>query len=505
MFKTKLFASICAAASAVTVAATTATLFIAGPAGLDTIHDKSPNEAVASTIEGLFSSASSSASNITNIINTIATNKTATNIGFTINHIEGYDELDGYSGEMELQVDPDSKAASLILDLAIDSLEVEGATVYIDKEEILASIPSLFDGVFRLGLDNLDYDLNYSTIGEYLDLSYSDIEEITGVYEIITDAYSASLPQFDFDSEKFMEGLKDTMSDSFDEAMKNMEVEDLGKKELNGGKYPAYEAQIPVEDLSGMIKDAAIYCVKSPEFQDLFDQAIDYAEDISGTDISDYIGVSGADLGQLVNVIDSYWDMVDEALIEVIGEDIEMTFYISETLELAGLSIDAYILDDGISFDDGDKKDAEMTFSLMCDYTGGKNIGDYSEINVDMKDGDSDEYISFDYSNKTESNGDFDLLFAFDMTNEDSFKLTANGNHVSNGNNFSLDVDSLKFYENDDLMFDVGFKLGFNTIDSITKPSGSTVYDLFDMDEYDFMELYFDLEDVIGELSDLFY
>ena len=55
MFKTKLFASICAAASAVTVATTALTLSIAGPAGVQSIHTLSANDAIASSIAGVFS------------------------------------------------------------------------------------------------------------------------------------------------------------------------------------------------------------------------------------------------------------------------------------------------------------------------------------------------------------------------------------------------------------------------------------------------------------------
>ena len=68
MFKTKLFATICAVTSAVTVATTALTLSIAGPSGLQTIHSLSANDAVATGISNVFSSASNGSESITEFI-----------------------------------------------------------------------------------------------------------------------------------------------------------------------------------------------------------------------------------------------------------------------------------------------------------------------------------------------------------------------------------------------------------------------------------------------------
>lgn len=500
MFKTKLFAIICAAASAVTVAVTTLTLFIAGPAKVKTIYNLSPNEAVATTIQGVFSSASSSASNITQIFSAMANSKTATNVGFKINYIKGYEELSNIEGNAEIQLDPESMAAALLLDASYGSLSLDG-TVYIDKNELLASAPSLFDGVIRLGLEDLEYNLENSIIGEFL--SYSDIRDIEEVYTLIMEEYETLTPQFDFDSEAFMEGLTETMEKSFQKAMKNTKVDDLGKQKLNGGKYQGYKAKFPVDDLSNIIRDAVVYCLESPEFEDIYEQVSDYTEELTGNDLEYYFGMDASTLSQYSSLVSSMWPSITSELEKIIGDNITMTLYISDTAELAGLEIGVYVLDDSISFDKSDASKADFAVEVNLDYTGGKNIGDYSEISVVMTE-DNDDTLSILYSNKTKDNGDFDLAFKMDENNKNSIEVTANGNYVSNGTFFSLDVDSLKFKEDGDTIIDVGFKLGINEITSVTKPSGTPVYDILEMDYYDFYSLYLELEDTLEEVIELF-
>ena len=93
MFKTKLFAGICAGASVITAAATALTLSISGPAETKALHQYSPNEQVVMSLEGAFNSMSTTADEITQFVNVISSNKTAANLGFTINYAEGYEEL----------------------------------------------------------------------------------------------------------------------------------------------------------------------------------------------------------------------------------------------------------------------------------------------------------------------------------------------------------------------------------------------------------------------------
>lgn len=504
MFKTKLFATICAAASAVTVAVTALTLSVAGPAGVKTIHSLSANEAVATTIAGVFSSASDTATNISDFIEVIASEKTATNIGFKINHIKGLEEYSNFGGELELQLDTESQAAALLLEASLGSMDAVNGTIYIDKNEILASAPFLFDGVLRAGLDNLEEDLEDSLIGEYF-LSASDIREIEEIYSLVMSEYANMAPQIEFDSETFTNGLTEVINASFEEAMNNMIVDELGKQDLNGGAYNGYDAKIAVSDLANILKDAIIYCLESPEFQDLVDQVIDYASEVSGEDLTAELGgVSGASLSQLTPMLETYWPTVVSEIETVLGKNIQFTIYISDTAELAGLVVEAYIADDCLSFNKADAANAEYSFKLAADFTGGKNIGDYSQVAVKLTENESGDYLAFDFTKQAESNGDFIIKFNFDDGENNSFEISANGNYVVDGTYFNLDVESLKFVQDDETLFDVGFNLGFKPIDTLSKPSGSPVYDVFEMSEMEFYSLFMEMQDTLEEFSEFF-
>lgn len=500
MFKTKLFATICAAASAVTVAATALTLAVAGPSGVQSIHTLSANDAIASSIAGVFNSASDSADELTDFIDVITSNVTSTNIGFTINSMEGYDELAGFGGALELQLDTESEAAALLLDATLGSVTVIDGVLYVDKNEVIAAVPSLFDGVLKAGLDNLEEDLTNSFIGEYI-LGDTDLEELEESFALFMSEYETMMPEFEFDSEKFTEGLTDTIDKAFSNAMDNMDAKDLGMQKLNGGSYQCYEAKIPVRELSYILRDSLTYCLESEEFQSLVDQYIDYMSEISGEDMSEMVGFSGADLGMTSSLISSYWNQAVTAIEDVLGKNVELTIYITDTVELAGLGFDFYVINDKISYNESDADLADLGFNLMCDFTGGKNIGDYTDVSVTLTE--YDEVIDISYTQKCEANGDFDI--AFNATNGDeAYAITLDGNYVVDGEFFSLVVDSFKLIENESVFADFGFTLGFKPIDAVTKPSTEPVYDIWEMDEDDFLELLEEMSEKLEELVEMF-
>lgn len=498
MFKTKLFASICAAASAVTVAATALTLSIAGPSGVQSIHTLSANDAIASSIAGVFSSASDTADGITKFVETLSSNKTATNIGFTINSIEGYEELSGLGGSLELQLDTENEAAALILEATLGSIEVIDGTIYVDKNEVIAAAPALFEGVLQASLTNLEEDLTNSPIGQYI-LGEADIDEIKETFALIMAEYETYAPQINFDSEKFMEGLTDTMNKAFNEAMDNMIADDLGKLKLNGGSYQCYDAKIPVKELSYILRDAIVYCLESKDFQDLVDQFIEYFAELYGEDASS-LGFSGSMLGQYSSTVKSYWGMIASSMEAVFGQYIEMTIYITDTVELAGFAMDICVIGDSVTYDKADAEYADVSMSIMADYTGGKNIGDYTDVSVVVAEGD-DAPVIFEYVQKYETNGDFDIDLTASGAGE-SFVFEADGNYVVDGEFFNLVVDSFKFTENGSSVFDIGFTIGFRPIDAVTKPSGTPVYNIWEMEEDDFEELLIEIGEKIEELVD---
>ena len=53
-------------------------------------------------------------------------------------------------------------------------------------------------------------------------------------------------------------------------------------------------------------------------------------------------------------------------------------------------------------------------------------------------------------------------------------------------------------------LFDLGFSLGFKPIDAVTKPSGSPVYDLWEMNEDDFIELFEEIGEKVEDFSEIF-
>ena len=185
----------------------------------------------------------------------------------------------------------------------------------------------------------------------------------------------------------------------------------------------------------------------------------------------------------------------------ILGENIELTVYITDTVELAGFAMDIYVLGDTLSYNDANAADADLTMNLMCDYTGGKHIGDYTDISMTLK----DEYdtVNIAYVQKYETNGDFDVDFTFE-SDDDSIAITADGNYVVDGDFFSFVIDSIKFIENDTVIGDFGLSFSFKPIDAVTKPSGEPVYDIWEMDEDDFGELIMEIGEKLEEFVEMF-
>ncbi|MEE1517766.1 MAG: hypothetical protein UF228_09250 [Lachnospiraceae bacterium] len=500
MFKTKLFATICAVTSAVTVATTALTLSIAGPSGLQTIHSLSANDAVATGISNVFSSASNGSESITEFIDVLTSTKTAANLGFTINSIKGVEEVSGIGGELELQLDSEAEAAALLLNAKLGELGLFNSTLYVDKSEIIASVPFLFDGIISVGLDNLLEDLENSYIGSSLLATADiDVDELKELYNTFTSELATKAPDFDFDSDKFMDGLEDVISDAFDEAMAEMDTKDLGMIKLNGGSYQGYEAKVSVAKLSYIFRDSIKYILNSKDIQNLVDDVIAYAEETMGEDLVPENEFNGSMLGDLTSLVDMYWGPLVSELEAVLGENIQFTIYLTETVEIAGFEFDAYVINDKLTYNSSDASVADDAIVFKADYTGGKNIGDYTDISVEIFE-ENESLGSIKYVAKHEANGDFEISFNFSDATE-SYALTLNGNYVKDGDFFSLVVDSIKLIEGNETIADFGFTISFKPIDAVTKPSETPVYDLWEMDESDLMDLITNIGEKLEELG----
>ena len=75
------------------------------------------------------------------------------------------------------------------------------------------------------------------------------------------------------------------------------------------------------------------------------------------------------------------------------------------------------------------------------------------------------------------------------------------GNYVKDGDFFSLVVDSIKLIEGNETIADFGFTISFKPIDAVTKPSETPVYDLWEMDESDLMDLITNIGEKLEELG----
>ena len=502
MFKTKLFAGICAGASVVTAAATALTLIISGPSGEKSLHQYSANEQVEISLERAFNSVSTSSDQITEFVNVITSNKTAANVGFTINSADGYEELTGVGGEIEVQLDTESMSAALLFNAALDSVTIVDGTVYVDRNEFLAVAPALYDGIIKANLDNLEEDLTNSFFGQYLlDSMDVDFDELSQAFELVLSDYEKYAPNFQFDSDKFYAGLNETLTKSYNNVLASMELEDLGNQPLNGGSYQCYTVTISIEDLSLILKDAIIYTLNSPEIQSLADQLIEYLSETADIPASDLYMMSGEMLAQYPELVNLYWGQIIGSVEETLGENISFKMYIADTVELAGLQLNMYVDGDTFSFDEKNANTNEY-MTITYDLTGGKNLGDYIEFDLTaVAEGST---MNMNYTSKFEPNGDFTMALKAEADDDGSFAMTAEGNYVQDGQFFNLEVDSLKLIEDDVTLYDFGFKCGFKPIDSVTKPTGSPVYDVWEMDEYDFQGLITNIELHLQELAEFF-
>ena len=503
MSKTKLFAGICAGAAVIAAAGTALTLFLSGsPDSKEKpIHQYSPNEQVVMSFESAFNSMSASADEFSAFVTELSNSKTAANIGFTINSADGHEDLAGTGGEIEFQFDSEAEAAAIILNATIQSTTIIDGTVYVDKNELIAAFPTLYDGIVKMGLDNLEQDIQNSFMGQALLESMDmDVNELVKALEFSAENMDAYAPNIEFDSETFCAGLSDTLTQSYQNAMASMTLEDLGKQTLNGGSYQCYNATITIDELSYIARDAVKYCLQSPEFQSLVDQVLEYYVESTGTTSPELAMISGATLGQYAALVDVYWGQLLSGIKQTTDENVKFTIYISDDVELAGLQFNVYNEGNKLYFDNDLTTDASDYITISYDCTGGKNLGDYTEIS--FKGYADSDYVYINYTSKNETNGDFDIELSFD-TPADNFAITASGNFVADGEFFNLDVTSLKFIEDDKTIADIGFKCGFKPIDSITKPTGTPVYDIWTMDELGLEEFFNNIDSNLEELVTL--
>lgn len=521
MVKGKLLAIIGGSMSVVVAATTALTLALSGPRDVKSLNALSENEAVSEGVSNLLDSASSTVETVSNVINTISENKAALSMGVTINEIEDLEELSGLGANLNISFDYENNQYSIDGNVVYGAVELLNAVLYMDEKEAIVSVPALFEGIVKLSYDNLAEDLENSYIGDALAAEGFDFEEFEDEFMTIVGDATAAMPayDYDFDFETFAEELGDVMSDAYDDAIDNMTVTDNGKQALTGGKYQSYTASIPVADLSYIVRDGLIYVLESEDFQNYVDYLMEYMEELEGSyeygyddtdsyDYSDIYGDSGYEtpsygeqLASMAPVLESYWGMVVSELEGVLGKNIEFTLYLTDAVETAGFEFYASVDSNGsFNYSKTAATSAEAAIVLKGDFTGGKNIGDYTAISLEgLEYGEQCFYGSL--TSKMEENGDF----VFELTGNEygeSFGLMhIDGSYTENDMFFTLDIDSFKLVDEDgDTAFDIGMLLSFKPIDGVNKPSGSPEYSIWDMDEDDFEAL---VEEISNNLDDI--
>ena len=499
MFKTKLFAAICSVSSVVVAASTAVALAVSGPRETQSLRLLSDNTAVAYGITNIFDTDSS----IAEIVNTVSENKTAMKAGFVINSIEGIDEVSGFGAGLELDIDTENSEGSLILDASYGGMELLAATLYYNSDELVGYMPALFEGIITAPLNNLPEDFEGSYIYELMAEEGFDLDEFRSELDSAISQVSANMSQFDFDYEGFAEGLCDTVREAYYDAAESMNVTDMGKVTLNSGDaYQCYYVDVPVADLSYILKDAVLYILESDELAEYIDQVYAYMAE-ADSDYSYYADMDMASqLQSAATMVDAYWGQIVTEIENVLGKNITFTIYLTDAVETAGFEFYLHVDSNGsVSYDKADAANAAFSVSIMADYTGGENIGDYTSIALNCMEYGSTEAI-MNYSHALEENGDFVLNALFNDTYSTS-EITADGSYIEDGQFFDLQVDSLKIIEDGETLCDIGLTLSCTPIDAIQRPSATPEYNIWEMDEADFEALGDEASDKIETLLNL--
>lgn len=515
MIKRKLLAIIGGSMSVVLAATTALTLAISGPRNTMSLNALSNNDAVAYGISGMFDSATSSVNTLSQVIETISENKASLSVGFDINSIENLDELSGLGANLDINFDTDNNQYSFDVNAVYGAIELFNAVLYMDEKEFAASLPSLYDGVITIAYDNLEEDMENSFFGSVLKEQGFDINEFKEELDAVlaqAESYSVAAPDIDFTD--LCEDLQDIIKKGYLEAMNNMNVTNNGKQPLNGGDYQCYTASISVADLSNIAKDVIICLLKSDEFGEYLDYIMEIYT-VSALDSTDeyediYNSISGIDMNYSDNlksyapIIETYWPTIVSSIENVLGKNIAFTIYLTDTVETAGFEIYASLNSDGsINYNKIATTGAEAAVILKADFTGGKEIGDYTHFYIEELEFGKSKVLG-DYNIKMEDSGDFTLDISISEEGEFIGGYKANGKYTNNDPFFTLDIDSLKYITEDITLFDIGLHISFKPIDSVTKPSDSPEYNVWDMDEMEFVSLLEEIVDNAGKIEGLF-
>ena len=158
------------------------------------------------------------------------------------------------------------------------------------------------------------------------------------------------MPEFDFDP--FIENIMSEMKEAVATTAHNINVNNIGEQTYNGRSYYCYKTVLSTNELACLFKPTILYSLNSSELQAYMDTLYDkyYShEDMSDDNLYfDYDIDMSSQMSGIAVMLDSYWSMIVTELESHIGENIEVTIYVTEAMDN---SICTVSLENGTVFD----------------------------------------------------------------------------------------------------------------------------------------------------------
>lgn len=318
------------------LAAGAATIFIVLPMLSDSdnqnkkpnIHSLSSNEAVSMGLSNMLSEVSALAD--TKDV------KNETDISLDIYRMPGGLDLSGLTLSLNMQADSTANQYKLSAKGALNNMVIFSGQLYADDTEMVGYIPMIYAGAVVMPYEFLD-KLQSMIEDMSADIDTDNSDDLSNSPTM--DISNMELPEFDYD--KFIKGLADSMEPSINSTTSNIEVTELGKQPLSSGDYYCYKATIPVKDLADIVKTGILYALNNKELQDYLDAVYSSAteEDVDDELIYDYDIDMSSQMSSYAMILDSYWPLVVSELENTLGTNIEFTVYLSEDVKVVGYQL----------------------------------------------------------------------------------------------------------------------------------------------------------------------
>lgn len=401
-------------------------------------------------------------------------------------------------GSVMLKVYSEKEKAAVIADAEIEDIELD-AEIFANKDEIVLSSDTLLDGNgYGISLKDLaknfedsifgpdgDYSLGIENIEEYLD-PLENSEQLSKDAQAIIDRYLEQVMK---------------LVDEHAETSKENDVLEFADEEV---KVTAVTVTIDTEALYHIVRDLLEYIQKDKDLETfLYDNAM---PEIRHED--DY-GYVSAGFSLTEDVIDEFYDGLDDLIDEL--DDVDLDDMSEMELELVGYisKSGSYLVGaDFVLDDDYDKYKVSLRV--------GPSLKELRELSLSYDDGyskvkasyivetnDKEEYyaeLKVKVDGETTIDGEVcwdkqDGDFWAEYTDDWGYLYGVEGT-LETGSKSTVLVLETVYDDYDEFDLDVTVTL----TPSDKMPSAPKYTDILSMDEDDFEDLAYDLEDVLGEL-----